>query len=220
MVRRPATSPRKNASQERSRATVDALLTATARILVRDGYDRASTNKIAEAAGVSIGSLYQYFPSKEALVAAVLERHVGAMMEVVRASLARVATSPLPEAARELVRVMIEAHRIEPKLHRVLAEQLPRVGRMDHVERVEAEALTLVRAYLEARRDEIGVDDLDLASFLAVSCVEAMTHAAVLRRPELLSEPRFVDEVAALVVRYLGGDAATSTARPAMLGAE
>lgn len=208
MARRPATSPRKNATQERSRATVDALLAATARVLVKDGYDHASTNKIAHAAGVSIGSLYQYFPSKEALVAAVIERHMGEMMEVVRASLARVAPLRLREAAQELVRVMIEAHRIEPKLHRVLVEQIPRVGSMKHVERVDEEVIPLVRGYLEAHRDELGVDDLDMAAFVAVTCVEAMTHAAVLRRPELLSEPRFVDEVAALVVRYLEGDAA------------
>ena len=221
MARRPIpTNPRKKASQERSRATVDALLAATARVLVRDGYDHASTNKIALAAGVSIGSLYQYFPSKEALVAAVIERHIGEMMDVVRTSLARVAQMPLRVAARELVRVMIEAHRIEPKLHRVLVEQIPRIGSMEQIERVDEEATTLVRAYLEAHRDEVGAADLDMASILAVSCVEAMTHAAVLRRPELLSDPRFVDEVAALVVRYLEGDAATSRARPAMLAGE
>jgi len=203
MPRRPATNPRKSASQERSRATISVLLAATARVLVKEGYDHASTNKIALAAGVSVGSLYQYFPSKEALVAAVIERHIDEMMELVRTSLTRVATLPLAEAARELVRVMIEAHRIEPKLHRVLVEQIPRVGKMEYVDRVDEEAMALVRAYLEAHRDEIGVTDLDLASFIAVSCVEAMTHAAVLRRPELLSDPRFVDEVAALVIRYL-----------------
>src|SRR5262245_47637657 len=102
MPRRPSTNPRKMASQERSRATVDVLLAATARVLVKDGYDHASTNKIAEAAGVSIGSLYQYFPSKEALVAAVIDRHIGDMMDIVRASFVRVATSSLREAVREL----------------------------------------------------------------------------------------------------------------------
>jgi AcrR family transcriptional regulator len=213
MARRPATTPRKNATQTRAKATVDALLAATARILVKVGYDHASTNKIAEAAGVSIGSLYQYFPSKEALVAAVIEKHMGEMMDVVRASLVRVAGMPVREAARELVRIMLEAHRIEPKLHRVLVEQIPRVGSMERVEQVEEEATRLVRAYLEAHRDEIDVDDLDMAAFLAVSSVEALTHVAVLRRPELLSDPRFVDEVAALVVRYLEGDASSSRAR-------
>ncbi len=231
MSRRPATQPRKNGSQERSRATIDALLAATARVLVKVGYDHASTNKIAEAAGVSIGSLYQYFPSKEALVAAVIERHNGEMMDLVRSSIVRVAQLPVAEAARELVRVMIEAHRLEPKLHRVLVEQIPRVGAMEQIEQLDEEATRLVRAYLETRRHELRVEDLDLAAFLAVSCVEAMTHIAVLRRPELLSDPRFVDEVATMVARYLGasdqaGEAPASTrserrpggrARPAML---
>ena len=205
MARRPLTSPRKEASQERSKATVDALLAATARVLVKDGYDRASTNKVAEAAGVSIGSLYQYFPSKEALVAAVIERHIAEMMDVVRNSLVRVALLPIEEAARELVRVMIDAHRIEPKLHRVLVEQIPRVGNLEQIESVDDEAIALVRAYLEAHKDEIDVVDLDLAAFVAVTSVEALTHAAVLRRPALLDDERFRDEVATLVVRYLKG---------------
>jgi AcrR family transcriptional regulator len=205
MARRPRTNPRKNATQDRSKATVEALLAATARVLVREGYDHASTNKIAEAAGVSIGSLYQYFPSKEALVAAVIDRHIGEMMDLVRSSFARVAALSLREAVRELVRVFIEAHRIEPKLHRVLVEQIPRIGSMGRIERVNEEAISLVRAYLEAHRDEAGVEDLDMAAFVAVSCVEAMTHVAVLRRPELLGEARFVDEVTALVVRYFEG---------------
>lgn len=202
--RAPATRPRKNARQERSRATVDALLAATARILVRDGYDGTSTNKVALAAGVSIGSLYQYFPSKEALVAAVIEQHTGEMMALVVGALARVADAPVTEAAPELVRVMIEAHRVDPTLHRVLVEQIPRVGAMERVERLDAEAVVLVRAYLERHRDEIDVADLELAALLATTTVEAMTHVAVLRRPELLADPRFVDEVATLVLRYLG----------------
>ena len=88
MARKPLTKPRKHASQERSRATVDALIEATARILVREGFDSASTNRIAEQAGVSVGSLYQYFPGKEALVAAVIERHKQDLMRVARGVLA------------------------------------------------------------------------------------------------------------------------------------
>ena len=90
MARRPSTNPRKQASQARSRATVDALIEATARILVREGFDKASTNRIAEQAGVSVGSLYQYYPSKEALVAAVIDRHNQQRMHVVRDALAEV----------------------------------------------------------------------------------------------------------------------------------
>jgi len=206
MAQRPQTSPRKAASQKRSRLTVDALVEATARILIKEGYDRASTNKIAAVAGVSIGSLYQYFPSKEALVAAVIERHAEELSQVVREALLKVAARPLEIAVRELVSAGIDAHRVNPKLHRVLAEQVPRTGRLENIEAIERSSFALVRSYLEAHRDEIDIADLDIAAFICVTTVEALTHGAVLRRPDILADEKagkFVDEVTRLVLRYL-----------------
>jgi AcrR family transcriptional regulator len=206
MARKLQTNPRKSASQERSRLTVDALLEATTRILIKEGYDRASTNRIAEVAGVSIGSLYQYFPSKEALVAAVIDRHTQEISEVTRNALVRVAARPIEVAARQFVSVAIDGHRVNPKLHGVLAEQIPHVGRLQKIEVLQQESYALVRGYLEAHRDEIDVADLDLAAFVLVTVVEALTHAAVLRRPDILSGEKaglFVDDVTRLVVRYL-----------------
>src|ERR1700743_220286 len=113
MARRPLTKPRKVASQERSRATVDALIEATARILVREGFDKASTNRIAQTAGVSVGSLYQYYPSKQALVPAVIDRHNQDLMELVRGALADVAEMPLEKAVRRVVTVVVDAHRLD-----------------------------------------------------------------------------------------------------------
>src|SRR6187551_20383 len=110
MARRPLTKPRKIASQERSRITVDALVEATARILVKEGFDKASTNRIAEVAGVSVGSLYQYFPTKEALVIAVIDRHQQELMQVARRTLADVAEVPMKQAVRKLVAAAVEAH--------------------------------------------------------------------------------------------------------------
>src|SRR5258708_9108280 len=120
MAQKLQTNPRKLASQERSRFTVDALLEATARILVKEGFDRASTNRIAEAARVSIGSLYQYFPSKEALVAALAERHMEEMLTEFNASLERLMRLPLEQATREMVEIMLRAHAVDPALHQVL----------------------------------------------------------------------------------------------------
>src|SRR5579864_4857779 len=102
MARHAATTPRKLPSQKRSQDTVAALLEATARVLERDGFDRASTNRIAEAAGVSIGSLYQYFPSKEALVAALVERHMAEMRRVLVEEMDRLAQAPLAEAVARM----------------------------------------------------------------------------------------------------------------------
>jgi AcrR family transcriptional regulator len=206
MARRPQTNPRKIAAQKRSRLTVDALLEATARVLIREGYDRASTNKIAAVAGVSIGSLYQYFPSKEALVAAVIERHTQELSQVVLNVLLKVAARPIEIAARELVTAAIDAHRVDPKLHRVLAEEVPRTGRLENIEAVERNARALLRDYLEAHRREIDIADLDLAAFILATTVEALTHSAVLRRPDMLAGEKagtFVDEVTRLVLGYL-----------------
>jgi AcrR family transcriptional regulator len=206
MTQKPQTSPRKSASQARSRLTVNAILEATARILVKEGYGRASTNKIAAKAGVSIGSLYQYFPSKEALIAAVSERHSHEVLQSVRNALVKVAARPIEEAVRGFVSIAIDAHRINPKLHRVLAEEIPRLGRVARVETINLDAHALIRGYLDAHRDEIDIADLDLAAFICVTVVEALTHAAVLHRPDILTNEKaekFVDEVTDLVVRYL-----------------
>jgi AcrR family transcriptional regulator len=206
MARKPLTKPRKHASQRRSRATVDALIEATARILVKDGFDKASTNRIADKAGVSVGSLYQYFPGKEALVTAVIQRHGQEVMQVVRGALAEAAALPLEQAVRTLVAAAIEAHRIDPKLHRVLAEQIPRTGRLENTEVLNGETYALFRAYLEAHRDEFRAVDLGLAAFVCVTSIEALTHTAVVHHSESLSDEAFgvlVDEATRLVVRYL-----------------
>lgn len=205
MARKPPTNPRKNASQARSRATVDALVEATARILVREGFEKTSTNRIAEVAGVSVGSLYQYFPGKEALVAAVIDRHNEEIMGIVRATLTELADMPIEKAVRRLVTVAIEAHRINPELHRVLAEQIPRAGKLD-VEALNREVHSLLRAYLENHRREMRKVDLDVATFICVSAIEAVAHNTVLNQAEMLPEKMvrtLVDETTRMVVGFL-----------------
>jgi AcrR family transcriptional regulator len=208
MRRIPAIKPRKIATQERSRATVDNLIEATARILVKEGFDKASTNRIAEVSGVSIGSLYQYFPSKESLVAAVIERHQQEIMQTVRRELAQVLSQPVDKAIRKFVAVAVEAHRLQPHLHRVLAEQIPRVGKLEKLEAFSRENFSLFRAYLEGVRDELVVKDLDLASFVCVTTIEALTHNAVLHHSKMLTDDRMealIDEGTRLVTGYLKG---------------
>lgn len=214
MPRGPPTKPRKQASQARSRATVDALVEATARILVREGFDRASTNRIAAEAGVSVGSLYQYFPGKAALVAAVMERHNRDLMGLVRSVLADVAELPLEEGTRRLIAAAVAAHRLAPELHRVLAEQIPRAGALEPFDQAN---YNLFRAYLEARRGELGALDLDLAAYVCVTSVEALTHTAVLHRPEFLSDEAasgLVTEATRLILGYLRPLPAASPAEP------
>ena len=208
-------NPRKIASQQRSQATVEALLDATARILVREGYDRASTNRIAAVAGVSVGSLYQYFPNKESIVAALIARHTRAMLDLLKQAMAAVESLDLETAMRELIRAMVDAHRVDPALHRIFDEQIPRMGQLDEIEAIDREAYALVRAYLEARRGEIAVTDLDTATFICVTTVETLTHEAVLRHPDTIDPASLVEEVTRLVVGYLRPPTRASRAVPA-----
>jgi AcrR family transcriptional regulator len=206
MARAPLTKPRKSATQARSRATVAALVEATARILVVEGFDKASTNRIAEVAGVSVGSLYQYFPSKEALVLAVIERHNREIMEVVGATLEEIASLPVEKGVRRLVAVAVEAHRIDPQLHRVLAEQIPRTGRLENVEAYNREAYALFGVWLASRRAELRVADLELATFVCATAIEALAHDAVLHHADRFPDEAveaLIDETARLILGYL-----------------
>jgi AcrR family transcriptional regulator len=184
---------------------VETLLDATARVLTREGYDRASTNRIAATAGVSVGSLYQYFPNKEALVAALVARHNRDMLQLLRDALKKVASLDLATAMRELVKATLDAHLVDPALHRIFSEQVPRMGQLAKIEALQRETFLLVRAYLEERRKEISVRDLDAATSILVTTVEALTHEFVIRKPDALDRDRerFIDEVTRLIAGYL-----------------
>jgi AcrR family transcriptional regulator len=204
-----AAKPRKRATQARSRATVDALVEATARILVSEGFDKASTNRIAEVAGVSVGSLYQYFPGKEALVIAVAERHNRAIMAVVGSALGEIQRLPIKEAVRRLAAVAVQAHRIDPDLHRVLAEQIPRVGALEEIDMAISEAHAAFRNYLDQRRDRLRVSDIPRAAFVCATSIEALAHNAVLHRPDILSDDAaeaLIDDMTRLITEFLGVD--------------
>lgn len=204
MARRIAIKPRKEANQERAKATVDAIMRATAHILVKRGYQATTTNAVALAAGVSIGSLYQYFPNKEAIVAALLDAHLEETQEWLRRAMIPALEQPLAEAARTLIEGLIAAHRVDPDLHRVFVEELPRIATFERIHELEKETLAMVRTYLEARVPHLTKKrNLDTVSFVIVHAVEALTHGVVLFRRDLLEDPKFVDEVARLVVRYV-----------------
>src|SRR5829696_1592243 len=126
-----STNPRKLPTQDRSKETVEAILQATALVLKREGYDRASTRRVAEVAevaGVSVGSLYQYFPNKESLVVALYNRHLRELISMFESRFEESVRAPLPEAIRGLVGASLRLHTVDPELHRVLVEQIPRSG--------------------------------------------------------------------------------------------
>ena len=203
MPRRIRTSPRKSPRQDRSKATVDAIIQAMTRVLIKEGWDAASTNRVAIEAGVSVGSLYQYFPSKEALVLAVMERHALAMTERLQERMLQLATAPLEEAAIELTHLFIETHQTNPKLHRVLIEQVPQVGALAKLEELNRLYESLLIAYMEIHREDLEVKDLSIAAYVIVQAVEALCHHAVLKRQDLLDNGKLEEQIVRLVIGYI-----------------
>lgn len=198
-----STRPRKLPRQDRSKETVEAILGATALVLKREGYARASTRRVAEVAGVSVGSLYQYFPNKESLVVALYERHLGDLVSAFESRFEASAHAPLPEAVEDLVRAALELHAVDPELHRVLVEQVPRSGRPHPNEAPEARILEVVRDFLRVRASEIRPANPDLVAFVVVEAVEGLTHAAVLDRPNHLRDGELAAEISTLILAYL-----------------
>jgi AcrR family transcriptional regulator len=123
---RATLAPRKRPRQERSRATVDAIVQAAAYILVRDGLPRLTTNRIAERARVNVASLYQYFPNKGAILAELQQRHVAEQREAMREALEPHRGKDLEGTVRALVSMGIAPHAIAPQLHAALSQALPR----------------------------------------------------------------------------------------------
>jgi AcrR family transcriptional regulator len=201
-MRRVKTNPRKAPRQDRSKVTVDAILDATAHVLVTDGYDQTSTNRVALRAGVSIGSLYQYFPNKEALVGELVDRFSSQILELLLNGLRERAELPPEELARELVSAMVRIKRRDPNLARVLREQIPRVGRMQRYEKELDQLILAVEAYFERWRERLRHDDLAMAAFVAVHAADAATHAGVTRRPHV-SDEVLIDHATDLVLSYL-----------------
>jgi len=194
---------RKTPKQARAQATVEAILTATAEAMVELGYERATTNAIARRAGVSIGSLYQYFPNKEALFTALCERHMTQMTQLLIAECASLRERPLDEAIRTLVKALLRAHAVAPALHRVFIEQVPRITGLERIQQVDRLLIEVIRSELAQREERLRPRDLDMAVFILVHSVQAVTHAAILERPDALADDALADEITVLALRYL-----------------
>lgn len=182
--------------------TVEAILDATAHILREAGFAGLSTNSVAQRAGVSIGSLYQYFPNKEALLAALHARHSNEMVESIGAILTEDGPQGLGDDISRLVRAAISAHEADPPLHRILDKELPLFAPQ---EPIGARIHDHIVGLLDRNRQEIAEPNLELAAWMTLQMTEALVHAAVLDRPSHLSAQDVEAAIIRSLVNYLTG---------------
>jgi len=199
-TKRPSVRPRKKPVQKRSQVTVDAIIQAAALSFVREGYAGATTNRIAEVAGVSVGSLYEYFPNKASLLLALISRQVEGMMKLLRERLAAAHGGTLEEIVRTIARTVIEAHYQNVELNRLLIAGTPRVAHWRHIEQVSF-------AFAELNRDALShlIADpvrLEHAAFTVETVVDAMLQRAILFSHRLPGY-RLEEEIASVLIGYL-----------------
>lgn len=201
MPSQPSATPRKRPKQERSQATVEAILTATTHILTENGYDQLTTNRVAERAGVSIGSLYQYFPNKEALIFALAEHHANEMVQLAQHHLEGLSDRPISEVLGQIVKAALAAHAVNPKLHRVLHKQIPHSEVMQRLDQAKME--NVLRSFFVQRSDQLQPKNLELTVFMVERTIRALIYEAIIDRPELLRTEEFEQELMAMLLAYL-----------------
>lgn len=159
--------------QERSRVTVEAILEAAAQVMREHGADALSTAAVATRAGVSIGTLYQYFADKEAILDAIADKADAAFAAHLAAAVPRIMIAPLPEAVRVALEATFAVRRNDPALFREVLRLWSRVS-ADKLQRVPPSIHVAFTAALHARQDECGLDDPDRAAFVLITAIHAV----------------------------------------------
>jgi AcrR family transcriptional regulator len=198
-VGRPA---RRAPKQRRAVQTVDAVLEAVVRVLKADGVEGVTTNRIAEVAGVSIGSVYQYFPDKRAIFVALHDRHVERIGRVIDATLVERASSSLEEFVRALIGALVDAHMADPELHEAMAT-VPH--RTEGARALEVRLRSVFKLAITSRAGgKLSARDLDRLLFVLPHVVEALVHGAVHGRPARMSVGVATEEAVRAAVACLG----------------
>jgi AcrR family transcriptional regulator len=206
MPRRPKTAPRRPPKQERSQETVAVLIEATERVLTKEGYAAATTNRIAEVAGVSIGTLYHYFPTKEALIEALVHQMWAAELALVEERTALVLEAPVAVAVRELVRAFVEMVQRKESLVRRWYAEVPHLGQLELGLDLAERAIALVLAGFQRQREALRPSvraNLPFAADFVVKMTMAAVRTAARDYPNELASGELEAAVADMITRYL-----------------
>lgn len=194
------TKLRKSPTQERSRATVDAIMQSATYILNEAGWSGLNTNAIAERAGVNISSLYQYFPNKQAVIAELQRRHATFIDEELQHATQSISKQPTLRAAlKVIVEMVIREHRISPETHKAISEELPQSQRyrQDGQLELQKHMRNALQPFMK------NVPDSELAMYIVGISIKAIVHQVTNEHPELLNQSSLVDEMITLIEQFL-----------------
>jgi AcrR family transcriptional regulator len=193
---------RRKPTQRRAQQTVETILDAVVRILKREGSRGITTNHVAEVAGVSIGSLYQYFPDKSAIFVALHGRHIDQIDRAIQDTLIAHATSSLEDWLRAMIDTMINTHTGDLELFELLGTEVPH--RADGTKHFAVRLHGAFRLAIAARAHELKKHrDFDKMAFVVAHMVESLSHGVLYRRPPGLSMANAKAEIVHAILAYV-----------------
>ncbi len=157
--------------------TTESILEATAQILPKLGFEAASTNRIAEAAGVSIGSLYQYFSNRDAIINSLIEREVERHFQVTSTKLMDLKNAPPPELVEGILEVVLTLFEDRRDLRAMLFQRIGRFSAVTRMEQVENRFTALLAEVLATRKSETRIQDEKLSAFVLTHSVMGVVRA-------------------------------------------
>jgi AcrR family transcriptional regulator len=194
--------PRKRPVQARSEATVGTLLDASIQVLLAVGYRKLTTTRVAERAGVSVGSLYQYFPNRQALIAAVVERYLAEVFASIEASCRPLAGGRLEDIATGLVDAFVLAKWKRIDVSRAMHEPLSDVGGLELVQESTLKGTALVADLLSTCSDASFDEAQTVAMFVVTGC-SSLLQTVVAGRARSIDRETLRMHMRAAVLGYL-----------------
>lgn len=199
--------PRKKPNQKRSHVTFDAILEASAQLLAELGYAGTTTNGIAERAGVSIGSLYEYFPGKDAIFAALKTRLDSETFASVLQQVENVEGKDPETFLRAVLESRIHAALERPELESLLHDEIPASVFEAQNETKFSAFDSGMRAFVARHPEAIRIKSLDAAMRLGTVVVELTVRHCAASQPEMLRDPAVVESFVDMMVRWILKDA-------------
>jgi AcrR family transcriptional regulator len=202
-------SQRKQPVQARSASTVAALCEASIQVLLAVGYRKFTTTRVAERAGVSVGSLYQYFPNRQALISAVIEQHLDEVRLTITERCRALAGSPLEVMVTGMIDAVIAAKWQSIEISRALHEPMAEVGGTACLRDAEEKMAAPVAEILKSCSDTAFADTAPLALAMVISC-SALLQAAITDKTTAFDRDSLRAHMRAMVLGYLREMATTT----------
>jgi AcrR family transcriptional regulator len=194
-------NPRKKATQGRAKETVKSIIEATTHIIEKSGFEELSTNLIAKKAGVSIGSLYQYFPSKESILSQLIENELSFHVENIKEHIDQIDDATIEEFVDELLTTVLVMFEKKKKLRFLLFKYIPR-GLLPKIHKIEDEIQKIIYNKLRTYDGFQQREDLEVMTYIIVHTVVGVAHSS-LAKGRKYDLPKIKIELSKMLKAYL-----------------